>query len=261
MNVKRTYRKKTNKKRTYAKKTTRVSKNLTKAISKVINRKAETKSTGINETQYVFSADNDSLQPSVNLADAFDLSQSTGDGGRIGNTIECTKAVLNLTIRRNASTAPTTYNLPCIVSIFIGYLRNNRGENPDSYASTSLFKDGASVLPWNGTMLRTLRTVNKKMFSVLHRYDFKIGSSIVGTNFPGFSNNDFKIHYHRKILLKEMLGKITYTDDAISTGHNKDLWMFASYCNINDYVDDITASIGNTQVDIQYFVDVEYKDI
>lgn len=252
--VRKTYKKRTYTK--YAKKTVRPSKTLTKAIKQVQFRNAETKNTPIDEIEYPFASNNNFMQGAQNLSDAFNIAQGTGDGERIGNSFNCTKAVLNLLIRRNNQLSVAANNRPCVVSVFIGYLKNNRGESPNAYFG-SLFEDGNSVLPWNGTQLRTLRRVNKKMFSVLHRYDFKIGLSTS----TSFSNNDFSAMIRKKIPLKEMLGKVTFTDDGTNLAHNKDLWIFCSYCNLDDSIDDITTNVLNRQVDIQYFVDIEYKDL
>lgn len=257
VNVKKTRGRKIVKKRMVVKKVPRVSRTLDKAIKKVINRQAETKSTAVDEIEYPFIANNNFLQNSQNLSDAFNMNQGTGDGERIGNSINCTKAVLNLQIRRNNQLTAAANNRPCVVSVFVGYLKNNRGESPNSYFG-SIFQDGNSVLPWNGTMLRTLRVVNRQMFSVCHRYDFKIGLSTATGG--AYNNNDFPALIRKKIPLKEMLGKVTFTDDGTAATHNKDLWIFCSYCNIDDSIDAISTDVNNRQVDIQYFVDVQYKD-
>lgn len=263
MNAKRTFKKRTFKKRVAVKKTVRNTKVFAKSIKKVLNRMAETKATAIDELEYPILANNNFMNASVNLSNTFDLAQGTGDGQRVGNSVNCTKAVLNLIVRKNLQISAATNSRPCVVSIFIGYLKNNRGESPDAYFG-SLFEDGNSAIPWNGTMLRTLRVVNKKMFSVLHRYDFKVGASNPSTTanvINSYSNNDFNTFYKKKIPLKELLGKITWTEDGTAGSHNKDLWMFASYCNIDDSIDAIATDVANKQVDILYYVDTEYKDI
>lgn len=254
VNVKKTRGRKIVKKRMVVKKSIRAPKNLDRIIKKVINKNAETKYTPIDEFEYPITANNNFMNGATNLSNCFDINQGTGDGQRVGNTINCTKAVLNLIVRRN--NIPVVNSKPCVLSIFIGYLKNNRGELPNAYYG-QLFEDGNSSLPWNGTMVRTLRKVNKRMFSVLHRYDFKIGLSTT-TN---MSNNDFSTFIRKKIPLKELLGKVTYTDDDVfASAHNKDLYMFASYCNIDDSIDPISTDATTRQVDLLYFVDIEYKD-
>jgi len=249
----RSTRGKTFKKRVAYKKTGRVSKGLNTVIKKVIRRQAETKSALSAELVYPIIANNNFMQASYNLSNGINMPQGDGDGERDGNHITVTKAVLNLSIRKNSLTS--TLSKPCIVHVFIGYLKNNRGESPDSFFG-NLYEAGNSSLPWNGTIIRSLRAINKKMFSVLHRYTFKVGSS----NPVNYENNDFKSHYNVRIPLKELMGTVTWTNDGTTTAMNKDLWFFASYANLDDSVDNI-ATLQQSQVDIEFFVDIKYKDI
>lgn len=253
MNGKKPIRK-TVKKRTYpkySKKTVRPTKNFTKAVKQVINRVAEMKATPYDELDYSLST-NSGFSTPVNLSDCFNIAQGTGDGQRIGNTIDCKKAILNLVLRRNNLATP---NLPCEVFVYIGYLKGNRGTAPSATPFANFYQDGNSAKAWNGTALRTLRMVNKDIFIITNRFVQKIGSSASTT--AQFANNDYPLLIRKKINLKALLGKVKYQYDNVNDAeHDKDLFMWVSWVNIDDSID---ASLF--PIDMSYFVDMNYQDV
>lgn len=227
---------------------------LVKALKAIVNRQAETKHTPVNETEYVMATTNSSFFPSINLSSWLALDQGTGDGQRVGNKVNVTKATLNMIVRRNNTTSSL---YPCELHVFIGHLRQNRNENPDPFLS-SFYQDGPSVLPWNGSMLRTLRKPNTDVFTISKKMVFKIGPAV--STGGQFSNNDFPVLHRRKVSLKKLMGKITYGDDGTASNFDKDLWMWASYVYLDDSIDNLAVSPGLKPVDLLYFMDYEYKD-
>lgn len=225
-----------------------------KVAKQVIMKAAETKHTGVDEVEYAFPNSSSTLQPCVNLANCFTMSQGTGDGLRIGNKINCTKANLNMIIRRNNTTSS---QFPCELHVWIGHLRQSRNENPDAFLN-QIYQDGSSVLPWNGSMLRTIRKTNKDLFTIYKKMVFKIGGAT--STSTQFNNNDFPILQRKTISLKPLLGTITYGDDGGASNFDKDLWMWMSYVYIDDTIDNLAVSPGLKPVDFLYFVDTEYKD-
>lgn len=253
---KRTYKKRNSVKT--VKKSSMPSKILTKTlkglIDKRIRKKAELKSIPINEEEYVFTSTNADLSNPVNLTRFFEISNGTGDGQRIGNIINVEKANLKLIVRKNLS-ASNQY--PAVVYIWIGYLKADRNTDPSAYFP-SFYNDGPSVLPWNGTMQRTLREENKDLFTIYKKFRFKLGSSTSANS--GFNNNDFGIFYNTTVSLKPILGKLQFQDDGTAGAVNRDLFMWASYCNIDDVIDNIAVTPGLRPVDILYWVDGKYTD-
>lgn len=233
----------------------RTNASLVKTIKSVVMRQAETKHSGVDEVEYVMATSNNTLFPSVNLSSWAGLATGTLDGQRVGNKISVTKANLNLIIRRN-NTVSSLY--PCEVHIWIGYMKQERNAVPDAYFG-QIYQDGGSVLPWNGSMLRTLRKNNTDLFTIFKKMVFKIGPAT--TTGPSFINNDFPIMQRKVISLKPLLGTLTYGDDGSSSNFNKDLWMWASYVYIDDTIDNLAVSPALKPIDILYFVDVEYKDM
>lgn len=230
------------------------SKSLTKAIKKVMYRQAETKYSGVDETEYTMNTSNLNLFPSVNLSSWAGLEQGVGDGQRVGTKIDITKANLKFILRRNNTTSS---RYPLVFHIWIGYLRQNRNDVPDPFF-VNFYEDGTSTLPFNGTMLRTLRNVNKNLFTIHKHLEIKLGPSTSSTS--SYNNNDFPIMVKRTISLKPLLGKLTYGDDASSANFNKDLWMWCGYTYLDDSIDNLAVSPSLLPVDLLYFVDVEYKD-
>lgn len=259
MNVKR-YKKRGIKK--YVKKTKRTSsknvvpltKAVRKAVKQVIYQQAETKHTPVNEVEYAFPNNNNLLQPSVNLSNTFTIDQGTGDGQRIGNKIKITKATLNYIVRRNNTTSS---QYPCELHIWIGYMKQSRNENPDPY-HPYIYQDGPSVLPWNGSQLRTLRQTNKDIFVIFKKLVIKCGGA--KSTSPQYDNNDYKVLTKGRLSLKPMLGTLTYGDDGGASNFDKDLWMWASYCYIDDTIDSLSSNPALKPVDFLYWVDTEYKD-
>lgn len=256
--AKSTIKRKTNKKRAsikIAKKLVKPSKNLIKVIKQVQFRGAETKHGNISELEYPITTANSSLSPSVNLSDWMALAQGTGDGQRIGNVVNCTKANLNLIVRRNNT---TNSQIPCELHVFIGYLKQNRGTTPDPFF-VNFYQSGTGTVAWNGTQIRTMRKVNADLFVIFKKLIFKIAPSTSTSTF--FNNNDFNVMYRQVLSLKPMLGKISYGDDGTATNLNKDLFMWASYVYVTDTIDNLAVDPTLKPVDLLFYVDTEYKDM
>jgi len=108
-------------------------------------------------------------------------------------------------------------------------------------------------------MLRTLRKTNTDLFTIYKKMVFKIGPAT--TTGPSFINNDFPILQRKVISLKPLLGVLTYGDDGSSSNFNKDLYMWASYCYLDDTIDNLAVSPALKPIDILYYVDGEFKDM
>ncbi len=237
--------------RKYVRKPSKAVKTIVKnEIKRSIKRNIETKHTGNDPATYVWASQNNVMSDPVTLSDAFDLYSGSEDGERVGNIINVTKAILNVNIVANVG---ATY--PVIMTIFIGYLKRNRGTAPTAGQLASIFQDGGGTTDYNGSTLNLLRNVNRELFTIAGRYDIKVSEARVnqGTN---WSNNDFPLFVNKKINLKSMLGKTIYTADT-ATGHNKELFMWCSYCGVGSTTNiysNVSAPIFN------YYVEGEYTD-
>lgn len=250
---KKTYKKRVSTKR--IKKTYKSTKVLKKVVKQVLFKVAESKHTPIDEQEYQFTTTSSALQPSVALSECLSLSQGTADGQRVGNKIHVTKANLNLIVRRNNTGSSL---IPCEFHLFIGYLKQDRGALPDPFFPL-IYQDGFSTLPFNGTMIRTLRKINKDLFIIHKKLVFKVGPST--SSVSQFNNNDFPVIQRKVISLKPLLGLVQYGDDGTSFNFNKDLYMWGGYVYINDTIDNLVANPELKPLDVLYFVDMEFKDI
>lgn len=251
--IKRAPKKIYRKKRVYKKST----KNFNKAVKRVIIKTAETKHCGNEPQVYDWGNTGSSsiMSPAVELSSCFNLVQGTGQGDRIGNSVDCTKAVLNYLITMYG-TDGTADQPPLYLHMFIGYLRNTRAVAPTNFSR--LYQDGSSASAWDGTNLTTLRSINKDEFIVVKRKIIKIGpSTVTAAGGRNFNNNDFPSMAKGKISLKSMLGKITWSSDNTSgTYKNRQLYM---WCGVT-YLDNLTTTIP-PEITFQYYVDAEFKDL
>ena len=221
-----------------------------KAVESVLSRKVEPKSSGINPAVYVWNANNSTISASVNIADVFALTQGVTDGTRIGNKIDITRAVLNINLL-----SPSSGN-PCIVTIFIGYLKGQRTSNPSTGGNTAfIFQDGPVSTGTTGLTLDLLRNTNNDLFTV-KRYDIKIGGAYNAVGVAPAFNNNFPAFVNKKISLSQLLGTLTYTNDG-SVLHNKNLWMFCQCTSI----DSSLLAIPSVFPILNYYVDGTYKDM
>lgn len=247
MYVRKVKRKVYKKKRT-SKAISSVNKRVIRSVVKnTVKNLVEKKSCNQDPQDYTFNASNATMSPAVHLDGALDLSQGNTDGTRIGNQINVTKAVLNFVITRSTIGAFK----PGIISIFIGYVRNNRRDPPSSANLLEIYQDGSTSTDADGTLLSTLRNVNTDRFVIFKKMDFKIGFADNGGN---HANNDFPLMVRKKISLKPLLGKITY-NDANTSNHDKQLFMWATYTNYDSV---LTTS---TNVILKYYLDIEYIDL
>jgi len=237
-------------KKTYAKKAYKKS-NLKATISKVLNSKVETKTTGQDPVSYTWNANNLLMSPSIALTDALDMSQGTTDGTRIGNKITVTSAILNLNITANSNALATP---PTIISIYIGYKKADRGSNITAPELLRFFNDGASSVGQTGTTLDLLRNINRDEFVVVKRMDMKIGSASNEDLAIQYNNNDFPYFINKKIRLPSMEGIVTFTRDATTGSHNKQLYMWATWT--------VVTSASNAFPPVfNYYMDIKYKDM
>lgn len=222
-----------------------------KAVKNAIYKIAETKYSGTDPAGYAFNATNALMSAPVNLSDAFNLSQGTNQGERVGNRIDITRAMLNLNITQAGGSAAG----PNIVTIFIGYLKGTRGTAPSSTSFLSLLQDGNLASGMDNTTLSLLRNINTDLF-VAKRYTFKVGQSFwdPGTGIQVQGNNDFKMFVNRKISLKPLLGNMTFQTDSTASSHNKDLFMWCQWTVPLGTVDSVPPILN-------YFLDGGYKDI
>lgn len=218
-------------------------------VKTVLNRQVETKSTGNDPVAYTFNAItlNGTMSPAIDLSTALDISQGTSDGARIGNKINVSYAMLKFHLRA------VDANTPSIISIYIGYRKEFRNTVPTAGQLTQIFNDGAASSGHDGTSaLNLLRNINTDAFTIVKRFDIKLGFSTPAT----YSNNDFPVFVNKKVRLPSLEGICQYTQDGTATAHNKQLYMFCQYTAVN-----ASYSVNVNPPILQYYMSLQYKDI
>lgn len=153
----------------------------------------------------------------IPLATIFNISQGTGEGNRIGNSIKPMNWRFKGYIHNNGLNA-----IPCVVKMFIiKPLQSYADPSTTITNPTDFFNYGSSTIAPNGSFMDTLRRVNKDKYTVYTTRTFKNGLS--GTS-ASSTNNDYKATNAFNIdLLKYARKHIKFVDNA-STPQNVGLY-------------------------------------
>lgn len=223
-------------------------KNIKATFSKLVREVAEKKTTNTDPLIYAFNANNSSCSPAVDLmAISLDaIGQGVSNGQRIGNDIY----VHDMTIRIAMTMLPGAIATvrPGYVQIWIGTLKDSPASLPNATDLGRLYDDGGGASGPDGTVLATLRNLNKDYFNFKHYSIHKLGSA--GTLYP---NNDYPISLRINIpgIVK---GRVRYNDTTAATNKYCFMWMaFTSSDN--------TPILAQVPVDCQYYVSCKYSDI
>lgn len=249
---KRKSRVRANKKRAPKNGITKPSKSFVANVKKVMHKVAEKKLTSTDPTVYIFNGNgtnNSVVSSAVEVSSAVTLiPQGTGQGARIGNKINVTKAQLNGVLVFDADNELT----PQFITIFIGYQKSQRGVIPTAGAFALLLQDGDASIGMDNTVLSMLRSVNRDFFTISSRKEFKLGNA--GTAFALSNNNDFPLVQRFRINLKAMLGNTVFSD--LNANSNKELYMWCQYTDIYGAVLPIAQSPT-----FSYYIDIEFDDL
>jgi len=252
MPIKFSRKKRTIKKKVSSSATVKTIKNIVKKQLMVV---AETKYTDADSNGYTFIG-NQVCSPAVSLLTPFtSITPGVAQGQRIGNRIKCTKFNLKMCLQPNTQEVsdPSFADIPMLVQIWIGKLKNVTTA-PNAGNLTQLYQDGSSTSAPNGTLLQTMRSVNKDSYDIYKSWKFKLGpSGVTPTN-----NNDFPFLKMLSYDVKQMHGEVIYADTG-TFPTNKFLYMWATYTKMDQTIDS-TAS-AKDPILFDYYIDLEFKDI
>lgn len=189
------------------------------------------------------------------------ISQGTGQGDRIGNTIRTKKVMFNFALHPapyNAST--NTQPVPQDVIMMFGKVKNSRAQQPIASDFAKLWQIGNSSTGPYSTSLDLLATVNKDWFTVYKQLHFKLGyadalSSGNSTANQFFSNNDFQYSIVRRLDITNIVPKIVKFNDTTSQNTNDGLWMWCWCVNA-----DGTFTAQAIPALMDYYLTYEYED-
>jgi hypothetical protein len=187
------------------------------------------------------------------------ISQGTGQGQRVGNKIETTKASIKMMFfpaLYNAETNPIPS--PQIVKIWgLWYkLGDYSGAPPASLED--MFQSGNTSIDPQGILLDDFLTVNKNAYKVAFTRTFKVGNQAqTGNNNVAngiFTNNDFKLNAKSTIDYTKHLIKTQNFNDTNTEPSNRQLYLVVECLYPNG------VSGTGFPINMTYEIDYRYKD-
>jgi len=228
------------------------SKSLRTAIQKAIYRNQETKTFGTSANNLALSVYTPATQTMTvyNCTDVLSgISQSAGEGGRIGNKINVTKCYLKGFL--NIFGTPVTTNI--YVRMIV--LRVKQDLQTPNGTLSLLYQFGNNSLPPDGTLRDMMRPINRDYFTVFHDKQVLLGSNDAVTSVLPM-NNSIGSYRFSFDLTKALGGTVIYSDGA-SLPTNKACYLLFVPCNANgSAITSVQMSPYLTSVDTEVF----YKD-
>lgn len=249
--------------RPYKKRGQKVSMAIKKYVKAAISRKAETKST------YVQNAINFGSileSPDLNLAPILwypsyhTLSIGASDGNRLGNKVTIKKVYLRYTLNCLGYDAITNPNpLPVHVQLFLIRLKGQKNTLPPDVSR--IYNLGGSAFANTGGLVDLNASLNTDLFQG------KIWSHKLGfANYAGsggllaqqtFANNDFPLNIVKRLDITRMFQKTALFDDSSQAVINGNY--FFGYQSIAATNSVTGSTILNTR--INYSIEIQYEDM
>lgn len=259
----------------------------TRAVTSVINRKAETKVVNYfveDKPLYnVLSADWDTSvinllpQTSGSSTTCYTVSQNELQGGRTGNQILPHRLKLSGVIRCNSQfDSVQNYNAcPLRVTMWLVKLRKHLTDGVsdlDTIVQNTFFENGSTSIGMVGSNLDIIREVNKSQIDVLYKRTFKVGmgnyvsaftTNSANNNNQQYNNNDFSMSQMFKInLTKYLPKKLIFNDGTDTPSSARKLWLMFTVARADSNIP--LTSTGSTTGPIPAYIDInaqfEYKD-
>lgn len=209
-----------------------------KLVKKVMERMAEKKVQVYTTSQFQpfslrsgTSSGGANLFPMTPVTGAWTISQSSAQGGRVGNRVRTHRARLSI----NMTSAPydiTTnpYPMPQYVRLWFVKYKPGPTELPPTSslygATANFFQNGSTNSGFTGTFTDLQQHVNTDMFTLYRYVTYKIAPSVyTSTNSqPGYgnnANNDFKLSVLKNLDITNLLPKqLVFNDsDGTTTSH------------------------------------------
>lgn len=236
-------------------------KTFAKKVMAIVTKKAETKTISFQNNGIVMAPSGGGALTQINLMAPFlSLSQGSGQGDRIGNSVTIKKATLRyflMPYEYNAAWNPNPY--PSEVQVIIG---KNKQYPQTSLPTSIMFNVGnGSAAPGN-TLMDLMTPLNKDAIVLGSRKTHKVGfaSTVTAGGAQTFNehlaNNDFKLSQRRTVdITKWCPAKVLYND---TTSTPLSPYLYALFQPVN--------AMGGTPTNagaavLSYVVDFEYTDL
>lgn len=181
------------------------------------------------------------------------LSQSTGEGDRVGNRITIKRITLMIAIQM-LSTAPSA-STPKYVDLFVYKQKKYNIGLPPAADIGKFLQVGNAADQYNGQIFDGLREVNSDLFTIKARKRFLMVNSTTVSNINGQGNMPSAISL--KLDITKFIKKLLKYNDTETTPVNDNLLLAIATTNI-----DATAStpiVENTG-QYSYVVSYQYED-
>jgi hypothetical protein len=217
-------------------------------IAKVVEGMMEKKYINRDPQTYSFNANNTTMSNPVDLISGLEnINQGVGQGDRIGNEIKLTQATLRAVFTMNPSYISGQTFRPGYVQVWLGTLKDAPSTSPTAADLLRIYQDGSGSAGADGTVIATLRPLNRDHFNIRYYKKFKLGGA--GAI---YANNDFPIQ--QEIVVPNIVkGKVKYSDTSLPT--NKYMYMWCTFTTVDSVPLTVTVP-----VDCSYFVDFRFVD-
>jgi len=220
-------------------------------IKKVVRSLAEKKSVNTDPQTYTFNASNATMSAAVDLAAPLAaIAQGNTDGTRVGNRIRLVRYTLKINFNAFYNTGVPATDVPLVVQMFIGRLKQDPAQLPSSTDLGRIYDDGSGSAGADGTMLSTLRDINTEYFNIVAYRKFKLGIAIGTGN--TYANNDFPLC--QEFVLNDLLKGEVIFNDAL-TPVNKFLYMWCTATRLD------SATTSAAPCVCRYYISCQYTDI
>lgn len=202
------------------------------------------------------------LTPNGNAGTGCVISQGDAQDQRTGNMIKTHKVIFKGVIYPNGYDVATNPIPRCqeVVFWFISF-------RPQPAITTNpvdgtFFQEGGSFSAPSGTIVDTIRSINKERFYVYGKKVFKVGfeqynGTGQATGYGNYSNNDFKLNQRFYFDITKFCPKRVLFNDSINNDPTtRALWVVWEAVNS----DGTTQGIANIPLSMQYQIDFLYKD-
>lgn len=222
------------------------------SLAKLVRSVAEPKDTNNDPVIYAFNPNNSTCSAAVDLiAPTLDLiAHGSQNGQRIGNRIYLKKFDLRLSFNMFPAYVNSASFRPGYVQIWLATLKDSPSTLPNATDLGRIYDDGSGASGPDGTMLATLRNLNRDYFNFRYYKKFKLG----GASFGGsYNNNDYPVS--KLLTIKNVVtGQVRYNDTTAVC--NKYMFMFMTFTACDN-----TPVTTQAAVDCQFYSSISYTDV
>lgn len=216
-----------------------------KTIQNVLNKKLEVKHQSLASAyNNIYNVINDARVALIRPI----ISQGTGQGDRIGNSINIKKVTLYVNVTLDASSTVSGY--PKYVDVYIFKFKKNNVAVPTASDMTKFLQYGNLSEPYLGRAFDGMRDVNKDLFTIKKKLRLNMIHGGTVNNYYGYgmmqSNMTLKID-----VTKYLKSRLLF-DDTTNTVTNDNLYMAIGYTLFNQLGTPVDTYAGTYDWQINY---------